>query len=65
MVQEITFPKGTVRDYFAIPACEEHYEMFHEAFADMKRSRWGQLGVCRLSPESADTGLDKERGYYR
>lgn len=54
MVQEITFPKGTIRDYFAIPACKEHYEMFHEAFADMKKSKWGQLGVCRLFPEWAD-----------
>ncbi len=54
MVQKITFPKGTTRDYFAIPACEEHYKMFHEAFADMKNSSWGQRGVCRLYPEDAD-----------
>jgi hypothetical protein len=47
MIQEITFPKGTIRDYFAISACKEHYEMFREAFADMKKSKWGQLGVCR------------------
>ncbi|MBQ9870716.1 MAG: hypothetical protein IJM27_02190 [Eubacterium sp.] len=54
MVQEITFPKGTVRDYFAIPACQEHYEMFRDAFKNMKKSKWGQLGVCRLYPEFAD-----------
>jgi hypothetical protein len=47
MIQEITFPKGTIRDYFAISACKEHYEMFREALADMKKSKWGQLGVCR------------------
>ena len=51
MIQEITFPKGTVRDYFAIAACNEHYEMFQAAFADMMNSKWGQLGVCRLFSE--------------
>lgn len=47
VIQTITFPKGTIRDYFAIPACKEHYEMFREAFSDMKKSKWGKLGVCR------------------
>lgn len=47
MIQVITFPKGSIRDYFEIPAGREHYERFHNAFADMKNSRWGQLGACR------------------
>lgn len=63
MLQEITFPKGTIRDYFAIPACKEHYEMFHDAFADMKNSMWGKLGVCRLFPEWADAIYIKYRTY--
>ena len=48
-IRVITFPKGTVRDYFAIPApaCNKHYEMFRDAFADMMKSKWGRLGVCR------------------
>ena len=53
-IKVIAFPKGTVRYYFAIPACHEHYKMFHEAFADMTdmmNSKWGKLGVCRFSPE--------------
>ena len=50
LIQEITFPKGTIRDYFAIPACDEHYNMFHDTFEDMKNSVWGQKGVCRLYP---------------
>ena len=54
-IQKITFPKGTIRDYFAIPANEEHCKMFHEAFADMKNSKWGQRGVCKLFPEWADS----------
>ncbi len=51
VVQEITFPKGTTRDYFAIPACEDHHFMIHDAFVDMLESKWGQLGVCKLCPE--------------
>ena len=41
-IRVITFPKGTVRDYFAIPApaCNKHYEMFRDAFADMMKSKW-------------------------
>ncbi len=51
MVQEITILKGTIRDYFAISVFDKHYEMFHDAFTDMMESKWGQLGVCRLSHE--------------
>ena len=51
VVQEITFPKGTTRDYFAIPACEDHHIMIHDAFVSMINSKWGQLGVCVLTPE--------------
>lgn len=63
VVQEITFLKGTIRDYFAIPACKEHYEMFHDAFEDMKKSKWGELGVCRLFPEWADVIRTKNLTY--
>lgn len=63
VIQEITFPKGSIRDYFAIPACKEHYEMFHEAFSDMKNSKWGQLGVCRLFPEWADEYILRYKTY--
>ena len=46
-IQEITFSKGTTRDYFAIPACEKDYEIFRAAFTYMDESIWGKLGVCR------------------
>ena len=46
-IQKITFSKGTIRDYFAISACKEHYDIIHDAFAAMMNSKWGQLGVCR------------------
>lgn len=63
VVQEITFRKGTIRDYFAIPACKEHLEMFCDAFADMKKSKWGQCGVCRLFPEWADSIPKRYQSY--
>ena len=28
-----------------------------DAFADMKNSKWGQCGVCRLYPEDADAAF--------
>ena len=46
-IQVITFPKGTIRDYFAIPADREHSDIFHDVFDVMKDSAWGQHGVCR------------------
>lgn len=46
-IQEITFSKGTTRDYFAIPASRKHYDMFKAAFYDIRKSKWGKLGVCR------------------
>ncbi len=62
-IQAITFPKGSVRDYFAVPVCAEHYDMIFEAFKDMKYSKWGQSGVCRLHPEWADEIYVKYRTY--
>ena len=53
VIQAITFPKGSIRDYFAIPACEEHAKSIKEAFVEMSESIWGQLGVCKLHPEWA------------
>ena len=62
-IQTITFSKGSVRDYFAVPVCAEHYDMIFEAFKDMKYSKWGQSGVCRLHPEWADEIYVKYRTY--
>ncbi|WP_085024488.1 hypothetical protein, partial [Anaerovibrio sp. JC8] len=44
LIQAITFSRGTTRDYIAVPASQEHYNMFRTAFADMKESMWGKLG---------------------
>lgn len=53
VIQAITFHKGTIRDYFAIPACEEHAKLIKEAFVEMSESIWGRLGACKLHPEWA------------
>lgn len=53
VIQAITFPKGSIRDYFAIPACEEHAKLIKKAYVEMSESIWGQLGVCKLHPEWA------------
>lgn len=47
LIQTITFSKGTTRDYIAIPASKKHFDMFKDAFDDMRESMWGKLGVCR------------------
>ncbi len=47
-ILKITFPKRSVRDYFAIPVSEEHAVKIRSAFSDMAFGIWGELGVCRL-----------------
>ena len=45
-ILKITFPKCSVRDYFAIPASEEHAVKIRKAFSDMVCGMWGEL--CRF-----------------
>ena len=52
-IQAITFTKGSIRDYFAVPASREHAEMIKAAFTEMTDSLWGQHGICKLNPEWA------------
>ena len=49
-VQAITFPKGSVRDYFAISANSDHYEKIQSAFETLAYGIWGDAGICRLQP---------------
>lgn len=48
-VQEITFPRMSVRDYFAIPANEKHFYMIKDAFSEMLDGVWGKTGMCTKS----------------
>lgn len=45
----ITFPKGTVRDYFLIAANEDHASKMERAITKMEQSLWGKLKLCRIS----------------
>lgn len=44
----ITFPKFSVRDYFAVPVSSEHSAKIRKAFSAMEQGLWGDLGVCRI-----------------
>ena len=45
----MTFPKGTVRDYFLIAANEDHAVKMQRAITKMEQSLWGELKLCRIS----------------
>ena len=47
-IAAITFPKGSVRDYFAICASHEHERLVREAFGEMAGGVWGDAGMCKL-----------------
>ena len=53
VIQTITVPKGSVRDYFAIAACGKHNTLIKSAFKDMLESIWEQAGVCKSYKEQA------------
>ena len=44
----IVFPKFSIRDYFALPATEEHFDRILDAFLDIEQSIWGKTGMCRF-----------------
>lgn len=44
----ITFPRCSVRDYFAIPATSEHRDKIEAAFISMEQGIWGETGMCRM-----------------
>lgn len=48
-VRAITFPKGTVRDYFLIAANEDHASRMESAITKMEQSLWGKMKLCRIS----------------
>lgn len=49
-ITAITFPRGAVRDYFAIAASPEHAQHIREAFDELTHGKWGEAGMCRLQP---------------
>lgn len=47
-VAAITFPRGSVRDYFAISASPGHAGLVREALEGLVCGAWGRAGMCRL-----------------
>ena len=46
-LQVITFPKRSVRDYFALGCSSEHSERIQAVFERMINGVWGDSGMCR------------------
>ena len=64
-IAAITFLRGSVRDYFAIRATDEHARLVNEAFEDMAGGVWGRTGMCRLEPlPTRFTSLLHKRGEF-
>ena len=47
-ITAITFPKGSVRDYFAICANPEHAMRIRKTFDALANGTWGQVGLCKM-----------------
>lgn len=59
-VPAITFPRGSVRDYFAICADARHAELVRRAFDSLVDGAWGRAGMCRLQPLQAYVHTQKD-----
>ena len=55
---EITFPRYSVRDYFAIPAKTEHAEKIKAAFSAMLSGLWKEKRMCQKPLTSGATFTD-------
>lgn len=44
---EITFPRFSIRDYFAIPALPDHSEKIEAAFSNMLSGKWTDSKMCQ------------------
>ncbi len=47
-ILKITFPRCSVRDFFALPVSEDHARKIQNAFLSMEQGIWGQFDVCRI-----------------
>lgn len=55
----ITFPRGSVRDYFAVCASPRHAEAIRRAFRGLADGAWGKAGMCQLQPLPSHTDTQK------
>jgi ribA/ribD-fused uncharacterized protein len=62
-IAAITFPKGSVRDYFAICASHKHESLVRETFEEMAGGVWGDAGMCKLPQLPArNVSVVREKG---
>ena len=60
---EITFPRFSVRDYFAIPALPEHSEKIKAAFSNMLSGKWTDAKMCQ-KPLTAGVSYSEYRARF-
>ena len=61
---EITFPRYSVRDYFAIPASPEHANMIRIAFSIMLSGKWKEKRMCQ-KPITAGATYSEYRARFK
>ncbi len=61
---EITFPRYSVRDYFAIPASPEHANMIRIAFSTMLSGKWIEKRMCQ-KPITAGATYSEYRARFK
>lgn len=60
---EITFPRFSVRDFFAIPALPDHSEKIEAAFSNMLSGKWIDSKMCQ-KPLTADITYTEYRSRF-
>ncbi|MBQ7541941.1 MAG: hypothetical protein IJT44_06575 [Clostridia bacterium] len=60
----ITFPRFSVRDYFAIPASPEHAKMIQNAFSTMLSGIWKEKRMCQ-KPITAGATYSEYRARFK
>lgn len=60
----ITFPRYSVRDYFAIPASPEHANMIRIAFSIMLSGKWKEKRMCQ-KPITAGATYSEYRARFK
>lgn len=61
---EITFPRYSVRDYFAIPASPEHTNRIRNAFSTMLSGKWTEKRMCQ-KPITAGATYSEYRARFK
>ncbi len=63
-ILEISFPRYTIRDYFAISVCKSHTDKISRTFSSMLSGKWGQEGLC-VKPITMDITYMEYRNRFK